>query len=225
MPNCTTLFPPSPLTFSSVVFFCRQCFYVYLHFLQLMETVCVVRMCVCVSMCVFFWNQSLHHTLDEAGVQVDDEHPEEGHLLARVLEYNAWVVRLAPQAVGRHHHGQVVDVHLGDGHVGGLSKHLGGTREREQGRERERERERTRESKGEMEKDSSSKRDSREGARVCSTHDDLWADLAGAIAPHSRFCPLRKSGLSNRFQRSSQYLMFSLRWILSGISSPSWVSV
>ena len=84
---------------------------------------------------------------------MDDEHPQEGHLLACVLEDDAWIIRLAPKAVRSHHHGQVVDVHLGDGHVGGLSENLGATRERatdrergiedsQRGRDREREEER-----------------------------------------------------------------------------------
>ena len=69
-------------------------------------------------------SQCLHHALDEAGLQVDDQHPQEGHLLARVLEDDPRVVGLAAEAVGRHHHGQVVHVHLGDRHVGRLSEHL-----------------------------------------------------------------------------------------------------
>lgn len=67
---------------------------------------------------------SLHHSFHVTGVQVNDEHSQEGHLFARVLKNNARVVRLAPEAVGGHHHGQVVHIHLGDRYVGWLSKHL-----------------------------------------------------------------------------------------------------
>lgn len=66
----------------------------------------------------------LHHPFDETGVQVNDEHSQEGHLLARVLEDDARVVGLASEAVRSHHHGQVVHIHLGDGDVGWLSKYL-----------------------------------------------------------------------------------------------------
>lgn len=66
----------------------------------------------------------LHHPFDETGIQVNDEHSQEGHLLARVLKDDARVVRLAAQAVWSHHHGQVVHVHLGYGHIGRLCKHL-----------------------------------------------------------------------------------------------------
>ena len=94
---------------------------------------------------------------------MDDEHPQEGHLLASVLEDNAWVVRLAPQAVGRHHHGQVVDVHLGDGHVGGLSEHLGDTTERKRERERERDRQTMREGETDRERESGREREQERG--------------------------------------------------------------
>lgn len=66
----------------------------------------------------------LHHSFDEAGVQVNYEHSQESHLLARVLEYDARVVGLAPEAVGGHDHSQVVHVHFGNSDVGWLSKHL-----------------------------------------------------------------------------------------------------
>lgn len=68
--------------------------------------------------------QCLHHPLNETGVQVNNEHPQEGHLLAGVLKDDPRVVGLAPQAVGGHHHGQVVHIHLGYGHIGWLSKYL-----------------------------------------------------------------------------------------------------
>lgn len=55
---------------------------------------------------------------------MNDEHSQEGHLLPSVLEYDPRIVGLAPKAVGSHHHGQVVHVHLGYGHVGWLSEYL-----------------------------------------------------------------------------------------------------
>lgn len=64
--------------------------------------------------------------VDEAGVQVHDEYAEEGHLLARVLEDDARVVGLAAQAVGSHHHGQVIYIHLGLTHIHRLGKDLRG---------------------------------------------------------------------------------------------------
>lgn len=67
----------------------------------------------------------LHHPFNETRLQVNNQHSQEGHLLARVLEDDPRVVGLAAEAVGRHHHGQVVHVHLGHGHVGRLSEHLG----------------------------------------------------------------------------------------------------
>ena len=68
--------------------------------------------------------EASHHSFDEAGLQMHDEHPQEGHLLARVLEDDPRVVRLAAQAVGRHHHGQVVHIHFSYRHVGWLSENL-----------------------------------------------------------------------------------------------------
>lgn len=68
--------------------------------------------------------QCLHHPLDETGVQVNDEHSQEGHLFTCVLEDDPRVVRMASEAVGSHHHGQVVHVHLGYGDVGRLGKYL-----------------------------------------------------------------------------------------------------
>lgn len=62
-----------------------------------------------------------------------NEHSQKGHLLSRVLEDDAWVIRLTAQAVGCHHHGQVADVHFGYGYVGWLHEHLSGG---EQSRER-----------------------------------------------------------------------------------------
>lgn len=55
-----------------------------------------------------------------------NEHSQKGHLLSCVLKDDAWVIRLAAQAVGCHHHGQVADVHFGDGYVGWLHEHLSG---------------------------------------------------------------------------------------------------
>lgn len=68
--------------------------------------------------------QPLHHPFNETGVQVNDEHSQEGHLLAGVLEDDPWVVGLASEAVGSHHHGQVVHIHLGNCDIGWLSKYL-----------------------------------------------------------------------------------------------------
>jgi len=54
---------------------------------------------------------------DEARVQVHYQHAKKGHFFARVLKDNARVVRLAAQAVGGHHHGQVIHVHLRSAHI------------------------------------------------------------------------------------------------------------
>lgn len=72
--------------------------------------------------------ERLHHPFYETGVQVNDEHSQEGHLLSRVLEDDPRIVGLAPKAVGGHHHGQVVHIHLGYSHVGWLSEYLEITR-------------------------------------------------------------------------------------------------
>ena len=63
---------------------------------------------------------------------MDDEHPQEGHLLAGVLKDDPRVIGLTSKAVGGHHHGQVVHVHLGYSHVGWLREYL----ERESGCEK-----------------------------------------------------------------------------------------
>lgn len=76
--------------------------------------------------------QCLHNPFNETGVQVDDEHPQEGHLLAGVLKDDPRIVGLTSKAVGGHHHGQVVHIHLGYSHVGWLSEYL----ERESGCEK-----------------------------------------------------------------------------------------
>lgn len=68
---------------------------------------------------------SLHNALNETGVQVNDEHAQERHLLACVLKDDSWVIRLAAEAVGGHHHGKVIDIHLSNRHISRLSKHLG----------------------------------------------------------------------------------------------------
>lgn len=52
------------------------------------------------------------------------EHSQEGHLLARVLKDDPWIIRLASKAVGGHHHRQVVYIHLGHSHIGRLGKYL-----------------------------------------------------------------------------------------------------
>ena len=55
---------------------------------------------------------SLDDAIHEACVEVLDQRPDEAHLLARILENDARVVRLAAEAVWRHHHRQVAGVHL-----------------------------------------------------------------------------------------------------------------
>lgn len=45
-------------------------------------------------------------------VEVGDEGLEEGHLLARVLQDDARVLRRAAEAVGREHHREVRRVHF-----------------------------------------------------------------------------------------------------------------
>lgn len=52
------------------------------------------------------------------------EHSQEGHLLACVLKDDPRIVRLAPKAVGGHHHSQVVYIHLGHSHVRWLREYL-----------------------------------------------------------------------------------------------------
>lgn len=54
---------------------------------------------------------------DEACVQVHYKHAEKRHFFARVLKDNARVVGLAAQAVGGHHHGQVIHIHLCSAHI------------------------------------------------------------------------------------------------------------
>lgn len=66
----------------------------------------------------------LNHPFNETCVQVNDEHTQEGHLLAGVLKDDPRIVRLAAKTVGGHHHGEVVDIHLGYGHIGWLSEYL-----------------------------------------------------------------------------------------------------
>lgn len=68
--------------------------------------------------------QCLHHAFDEAGVQMNYEHSQEGHLLACVLKDDPRIVRLASKAVGGHHHSQVVYIHLGHSHVRWLREYL-----------------------------------------------------------------------------------------------------
>lgn len=73
------------------------------------------------------WSGGMCYRIDpihKAGVQPLDEHSDEGHLFSGVLKDDPGVVRLAAQTVRSHHHGQVVDVHLGDSHIGRLSKDL-----------------------------------------------------------------------------------------------------
>lgn len=66
----------------------------------------------------------LHYPFNETCVQVNDEHSQEGHLLASVLEDDPRIVGLASKTVGGHHHGQIVHIHLGYGHIGWLSEYL-----------------------------------------------------------------------------------------------------
>lgn len=63
-------------------------------------------------------------SLHEGAVVVLDEGADVAHLLAGVLEDDARIVGLAPQAVGRHHHRQVVGVHLRLGRVLRLGEDL-----------------------------------------------------------------------------------------------------
>ncbi len=53
-----------------------------------------------------------------------NEHSQEGHLFAGVLEYDTGVVRLAPKAIRSHYHSKVVHVHFSDCNVCRLSKNL-----------------------------------------------------------------------------------------------------
>ena len=53
-----------------------------------------------------------------------DQRPHEGHFLARVVEDDGRVVALAAQAVRRHHHRQIIDVHLVHANVLFGSKYL-----------------------------------------------------------------------------------------------------
>lgn len=66
----------------------------------------------------------LHHAFDEARVQMNYEHSQEGHLLASVLKDDPWIIGLASKAVGGHHHSQIVHIHLGYSHIGWLGKYL-----------------------------------------------------------------------------------------------------
>ncbi len=63
-------------------------------------------------------------SLHEGRVEVLNEGAHEGHFLARVLEDDARILGLAAQAVGRHHHRQVVHVHFRDDSVFVSSKYL-----------------------------------------------------------------------------------------------------
>ena len=51
------------------------------------------------------------------GVEMEDKGPQEGHLLAGVVEDDPGLVRRRTQAVWCHDHRQVVHVHLGHLHV------------------------------------------------------------------------------------------------------------
>lgn len=66
----------------------------------------------------------LHHAFDEASVQMNYKHSQEGHLLASVLKDDPWIIGLASKAVGGHHHSQVVYIHLGYSHIRRLGKYL-----------------------------------------------------------------------------------------------------
>lgn len=57
---------------------------------------------------------NLNNALYEACVQMNNEHSQERHLLACVLEYDTRVVRLAPEAIRSHHHSEVVYIHFSD---------------------------------------------------------------------------------------------------------------
>lgn len=67
---------------------------------------------------------NLNNALYEACVQMNNEHSQERHLLARVLEYDTRVVRLAPEAIRSHYHSEVVYIHFSDCNVWRLSENL-----------------------------------------------------------------------------------------------------
>ena len=66
----------------------------------------------------------LNDSFHERGVQMLNQRPDEGHLLAGVVEDDGRIGRSAPQAVGRHDHGQVAGVHFRDGRHFRLRKYL-----------------------------------------------------------------------------------------------------
>lgn len=68
---------------------------------------------------------SLNNALYKACVQMYDQHAQERHLLASVLEYYTRVVWLTPKAIGSHYHCEVVYVHFCDRNVCRLGKYLG----------------------------------------------------------------------------------------------------
>lgn len=80
--------------------------------------------CKCVTGGVPCASQWLHHPFNETSVQVNYEHSQEGHLLARVFKDDPWVIRLTSEAVRGHHHGEVIHIHLGYSYVGWLCEHL-----------------------------------------------------------------------------------------------------
>ena len=57
--------------------------------------------------------QGLHYPFHEGRVQVMDEKFHEGHFLPGILVYDHGIIAGTPQAVRRHHHGQVTGIHLG----------------------------------------------------------------------------------------------------------------
>ena len=60
----------------------------------------------------------LDYAFHEGRIQVLDQRPDEGHLLAGVVEDDAGIGGGAAEAVGRHDHGQIAGVHLGHrGHL------------------------------------------------------------------------------------------------------------
>lgn len=64
------------------------------------------------------------NAVHEAGLKWRDKSPHEGHFFTSIIEDDFRVVRFTPQAVGSHHHGQVISVHFSDQYVLGRHKHL-----------------------------------------------------------------------------------------------------
>lgn len=55
---------------------------------------------------------------------MNDEQAEKGHLFPGVLKDDSRIIRLTAQAVGRHHHGQIIHIHLSPTNIHWLSENL-----------------------------------------------------------------------------------------------------